>query len=130
MTILRGVESGISFRAPSVGFSPHYCCPAGNIADRKAGEKSGLENEMSSIDWHAAPPMTDDQRRNALADMELIACGEEFELPWRRVRILLDHKLAVVQHPVLTAGSRTSLGLTDHGLRLLDAAGARQTNCA
>ncbi|TIO80568.1 MAG: hypothetical protein E5X74_32370 [Mesorhizobium sp.] len=85
---------------------------------------------MSSIDWHAAPPMTDDQRRNALADMELIVCGEELDLPWRRVRILLDHKLAVVQHPVLTAGSRTSLGLTDHGLRFMDAAGARQTNCA
>ncbi|RWL74834.1 MAG: hypothetical protein EOR69_32090 [Mesorhizobium sp.] len=84
---------------------------------------------MSSIDWHAAPPMTNDQRRNALADMELIVCGEELDLPWR-VRILLDHKLAVVQHPVLTAGSRTSLGLTDHGLRFLDAAGARQTNCA
>jgi hypothetical protein len=35
--------------------------------------------------------MTDDQRRNALADMELIACGEELDLPWRRVPILLDH---------------------------------------
>ncbi|RWO11630.1 MAG: hypothetical protein E5Y16_27775 [Mesorhizobium sp.] len=85
---------------------------------------------MSSIDWHAAPPMTDDQRHNALADMELIACGEELDLPWRRVRVLLDHKLAVVQHSVLTAGSRTSLGLTDRGLRFMDAAGARQTNCA
>ncbi|RJT27740.1 hypothetical protein D3227_35890 [Mesorhizobium waimense] len=57
--------------------------------------------------------MTDDQRRNALADMALIVCGEELDLPRRRVRILLDHKLAVVQHPVLAAGSRTSLGLTD-----------------
>ncbi|TIS62303.1 hypothetical protein [Mesorhizobium sp.] len=95
-----------------------------------SGRKSGLENEMSSIDWHRAPPMTGDQRRNALADMELIACGEELSLPWRRVRFLLDHKLAVVQHPVLTAGSRTSLGLTDRGLRFMDAAGARQTNCA
>ncbi|WIW57337.1 hypothetical protein LRP31_34990 (plasmid) [Mesorhizobium mediterraneum] len=79
---------------------------------------------MSSIDWHAAPPMTDDQRRNALADMELIACGEELDLPWRRVRILLDHKLAAVQHPVLTAGSRTSLGLTEHGLQFMDAEGS------
>lgn len=79
---------------------------------------------MSSIDWHVAPPMTDDQQRNALADMESIACGEELDLPWRRVRILLDHKLAVVQHPVLTAGSRTSLSLTDHGLRFMDARSA------
>lgn len=65
---------------------------------------------MSSIDWHAGPPMTDDQRRKAMADIELIACGEELELPWGRLRVLLDHKLAVVQHPVLTAGSRAIHG--------------------
>ncbi|WP_114217098.1 hypothetical protein [Ochrobactrum sp. 3-3] len=76
---------------------------------------------MTVLDRYPAPPMTENQRRDALADMASIVRGEELDIPWRRVRILLDHKLAVVQHPVLTAGSRTSLGLTDDGMRFLGA---------
>ena len=41
-------------------------------------------------------------------------------MPWRRLRILLDHKLVEINHPVLTQGSRTSVGLTEDGLRLLE----------
>ncbi|QPB24520.1 hypothetical protein [Rhizobium sp. 007] len=62
--------------------------------------------------------MTEPQRRNAMADMTAIVSGEEL-VPWRRIRVLLDHKLAMVQHPVLTQGSLTSLGLTDKGLRFI-----------
>lgn len=83
---------------------------------------------MTVTDWHAAPPMTEEQRRNAMADIAAIVRGEELDIPWRRVRVLLDHKLAVVQHPVLTAGSRTSLGLTDDGPQFLDQAQGSSAN--
>ncbi|WP_141399556.1 hypothetical protein [Rhizobium sophoriradicis] len=63
--------------------------------------------------------MTEPQRRDAMADMTAIVRGEELDLPWRRIRVLLDHKLAMVQHPVLTQGSLTSLGPTDKGLRFM-----------
>ncbi|MBP2450054.1 hypothetical protein [Rhizobium leguminosarum] len=74
---------------------------------------------MSIVDQHEAPSMTEPQRRDAMADMTAIVRGEELDLPWRRIRVLLDHKLAMVQHPVLTQGSLTSLGLTDKGLRFI-----------
>ncbi|MCW1413370.1 hypothetical protein OLZ32_34720 [Rhizobium sp. 1AS11] len=76
---------------------------------------------MSIVDQYEAPPMTEPQRRDAMADMTAIVRGEELELPWRRIRILLDHELAMIQHPVLTQGSLTSLGLTDKGLRFMGA---------
>ncbi|MBD9524436.1 hypothetical protein IB262_31620 [Ensifer sp. ENS02] len=74
---------------------------------------------MSMVDHYEAPPMTEPQRRDALADMAAVVRGEELDIPWRRIRVLLDHKLAMVQHPVLTQGSLTSLGLTDRGLRFM-----------
>ncbi|MEY9103795.1 hypothetical protein ABIA24_006768 [Sinorhizobium fredii] len=74
---------------------------------------------MSIVDQYEAPSMTEPQRRNAVADMAAIVRGEELDLPWRRIRVLLDHKLAMVQHPVLAQGSLTSLGLTDKGLQFM-----------
>lgn len=74
---------------------------------------------MSIVDQDEAPSMTEPQRRDAMADMTAIVRGEELDLPWRRIRVLLDHKLAMVQHPVMTQGSLTSLGLTDKGLRFI-----------
>lgn len=74
---------------------------------------------MSIVDQYEAPPMTEPQRRDDLADMAAIVRGEELDIPWRRIRVLLDHKLAMVQHPVLTQGSLTSLGLTNRGLRFM-----------
>ena len=74
---------------------------------------------MSIFGQYEAPPMTEPQRRDAMADMTAIVRGEELDLPWRRIRVLLDHKLAMVQHPVLTQGSLTSLCLTDKGLRFM-----------
>ncbi|MFB9952550.1 hypothetical protein ACFFP0_27210 [Rhizobium puerariae] len=41
-------------------------------------------------------------------------------MPWRRLRILLDHKLVKIHHPVLTQGSPTSVGFTEEGLRFLE----------
>lgn len=75
---------------------------------------------MTVGDQYETPQMTERQRGDAIADMAAIVRGEELDIPWRRVRILLDHKLADVHHPVLTQGSITSLGLTDKGYRFLD----------
>ncbi|THK33433.1 hypothetical protein EHS39_36365 [Ensifer sp. MPMI2T] len=63
--------------------------------------------------------MTEQQRLDAVADLASIVRGEELDIPWRRVRVLLDHKLATVNFSVQTAGSCPSLGLTDDGLSFL-----------
>ena len=34
---------------------------------------------MTVTDWHAAPPMTEEQRRNAMADIAAIVRGEELD---------------------------------------------------
>ncbi|MCV9967704.1 hypothetical protein OIU34_38440 [Pararhizobium sp. BT-229] len=75
---------------------------------------------MHPSDWYDVPPMTVEQREAALADLADIARGEELHMPWRRLRILLDHKLVEINHPVLTQGSRTSVGFTEEGLRFLE----------
>ncbi|WLS01356.1 hypothetical protein [Shinella sumterensis] len=77
---------------------------------------------MSDRNWTEVRPLTPEQRNTVMRDLELIAQGEELDMPWRRVRILLDHKLAEVCHPVITQGSNTSLNLTDAGLRFMDQA--------
>lgn len=74
---------------------------------------------MSETDWYAAKPMTDEQDRDAREDLTLIARGEEQNLPWRRLRVLLDHELAEISYPVITQGSVRSLNLTDKGNQYL-----------
>lgn len=75
---------------------------------------------METRDWHDVRPMTVEQREDALADVAIIVRGEEFDMPWRRLRILLDHKLVEINQPVLTQGSQTSIGLTEEGVRFLE----------
>jgi len=43
---------------------------------------------MSIFGQYEAPPMTEPQRRDAMADMTAIVRGEELDLPWRRIRVL------------------------------------------
>ncbi|WP_338811146.1 hypothetical protein V2V90_24120 (plasmid) [Agrobacterium leguminum] len=74
---------------------------------------------MSVTDWYAVKPMTGEQEREAREDLTLIARGEEQNLPWRRLRVLLDHELAEISYPVTTQGSVRSLNLTDKGNRYL-----------
>ena len=74
---------------------------------------------MSEIDWYEVRPMTAEQQRDAQEDLTLIARGEEQNLPWRRLRVLLDHELAGISYPVITQGSVRSLNLTDKGNRYL-----------
>lgn len=74
---------------------------------------------MSETDWYAVKPMTVEQDRDAREDLTLIARGEEQNLPWRRLRLLLDHELAEISYPVITQGSVRSLNLTDKGNRYL-----------
>lgn len=69
-----------------------------------------------------ARPMTEGQRQAARDDLEIIARGEEAEggnLPWGRLRILLDHELVEIAFPVVTFGSIRSLDITSEGLRWL-----------
>ncbi|GAA5544259.1 MULTISPECIES: hypothetical protein [Hyphomicrobiales] len=73
-----------------------------------------------NADWYTARPLSEEQKREALEDLTLIARGEELDLPWRRLRILLDHELAEISYPVITPGSVRSLNLTDKGLRFFD----------
>lgn len=80
---------------------------------------NGRGSEMSEIDWYAVKPMTDEQDRDAREDLTLIVRGEEQNLPWRRLRVLLDHELAEISYPVITQGSVRSLNLTDKGIRYL-----------
>jgi len=74
---------------------------------------------MSETDWYAVRPMTAEQQRAAQEDLTLIARGEEHNLPWRRLCVLLDHELAEISYPVITQGSVRSLNLTDKGNRYL-----------
>lgn len=70
----------------------------------------------------ASNPMTEAQRQAAMEDLELIARGEEADggnLPWGRLRILLDHDLVEIAFPVVTFGSNRSLDITRDGLRWL-----------
>ncbi len=75
---------------------------------------------MDTRDWYHVPPKTVESRKDAFADLAVIARGEELDMPWRRLRILLDHKLVEINHPVLTQRSRTSVGFTEDGLRFLE----------
>lgn len=74
---------------------------------------------MADQDWYAVRPMTEAQERDAREDLTMIIRGEELDLPWGRLRRLLDHELVVISFPVHTQGSVRSLDPTDKGLRFL-----------
>ena len=61
--------------------------------------------------------------QQAQEDMALIARGEELDLRWRRLRVLIDHGLVEITTPVILggplAGSRTSIAWTDEGTRFM-----------
>lgn len=69
------------------------------------------------------PAMTGGAVQQAQEDMALIARGEELDLPWRRLRVLIDHGLVEITTPVIVggplAGSRTSIAWTDEGTRFM-----------
>lgn len=69
------------------------------------------------------PAMTDGAVQQAKEDMARIARGEELDLPWRRLRVLIDHGLVEITTPVILggslAGSRTSIAWTDEGTRFM-----------
>jgi len=68
----------------------------------------------------AVPLISAGQHMTIVCDLEAIARGEELDMPWRRVRKLLDLGLAEIRYPALTAGSRRTLSLTDAGLAFFD----------
>lgn len=61
----------------------------------------------------------------AAEDMATIARGEEIDLPWRRLRVLIDYNLVRIVNPATLGGSlrgsRTSLDWTDAGKRFMGA---------
>lgn len=69
------------------------------------------------------PAMAGGAVQQAQEDMALIARGEELDLPWRRLRVLIDHGLVEITTPVILggplAGSRTSIAWTDEGTRFM-----------
>ncbi|MUZ65052.1 hypothetical protein [Agrobacterium vitis] len=64
--------------------------------------------------------LTRQQALDALQDLELIARGEERDLIWSRVCVLLDYNLVEIAHPVTAQGTRHALMLTDEGMRFMD----------
>jgi len=68
----------------------------------------------------AVPLVSAGQHAAIVGDLEAIARGEELDMPWRRVRKLLDLGLAEILYPAMTAGSRRTLSLTDAGLAFFD----------
>ncbi|MEJ7014810.1 hypothetical protein [Sinorhizobium meliloti] len=60
------------------------------------------------------------RRLDALHDLELIVRGEEANITWRRVCVLLDNELAEINHPVIAQGTSWGLNLTEGGLRFID----------
>ncbi|NKL21174.1 hypothetical protein [Rhizobium leguminosarum] len=69
------------------------------------------------------PAMTVGAVQQAQEDMALIARGEEIDLPWRRLRVLIDHGLVEITTPVIMggplAGSRTSIAWTSEGTNFM-----------
>lgn len=78
------------------------------------------------------PDFTEETAARAVEDLALIARGEELDLPWRRLRILLDHELVEIVSPVLQGGSHrgsvTSLGWTAKAGKFIDKVLASQRN--
>jgi hypothetical protein len=68
----------------------------------------------------AVPFISAGRHKAIVCDLEAIARGEELDMPCRRVRKLLDLGLAEIQYPVMTAGSKRTLSLTDAGLAFFD----------
>lgn len=69
------------------------------------------------------PPPAADVERDMLRDIEAVARGEELDIPWRRLRTLLDYGFVTITYPVLTQGSQRSLDVTDRGMQFVDRVG-------
>ena len=65
-------------------------------------------------------PLSGQRRLDALHDLGLIVRGEEANITWRRVCVLLDNELAEVNHPVTAQGTSWGLNLTHNGLRFMN----------
>ncbi|KAB2695403.1 MULTISPECIES: hypothetical protein [Hyphomicrobiales] len=75
---------------------------------------------MTDHNRYAVRPMTEGQSREAQEDLTLIIRGEDRDLPWGRLRLLLDHELVEIAYPVIAQGSVRSLNPTDKGLAFLE----------
>jgi len=88
---------------------------------RKPIHQRSLSSAIAIASSELAVPLVSAGQHTAIVgDLEAIARGEELDIPWRRVRKLLDLGLAEIQYPVMTAGSRRTLSLTDAGLAFFD----------
>lgn len=84
------------------------------------GIADDIDAYLARSEEHPLPPMTADQIQSALVDMGSIIRGDEGEVPWKRLRILLDHGFAVVRFPVMAQGCRTSVSITHKGTHFMD----------
>lgn len=98
-------------------------CLNSQIAWASIGHQPTREDFVRMAIFSELPAMTSKTVQQAQEDMALIARGEEIDLPWRRLRFLLDYGLVEISTPVLLggplAGSRTSISWTDEGTRFM-----------
>lgn len=71
----------------------------------------------------ALPELAGSIAQQAVEDMALVARGEELDIPWRRLRILIDYELVEITTQALLGGSlrgsRTTISWTDEGTRFM-----------
>lgn len=69
------------------------------------------------------PELTGAVAEQVSEDMASIARGEELDLPWRRLRVLIDYELVEIVTPALLGGSlrgsRTSLHWSEKGTQFM-----------
>lgn len=69
------------------------------------------------------PDLNGKDAEQTAEDMALIARGEELDLPWRRLRVLLDHEFVEIVSPVIQGGSHrgsaTALHWTEKGAEFM-----------
>ena len=78
---------------------------------------------LSSSDAFKLSELTGETAQHVVKDMALIARGEELDLTWRRLRTLIDYELVEITTGAILGGSlrgsRTTIGWTNEGIRLM-----------
>lgn len=73
------------------------------------------------------PELNKQAKAQAISDLAMIARGDELDLPWRRLRVLLDHDFVRICQPVYMGGalrgSITSLEWTQKGAAFMSSGG-------
>lgn len=81
------------------------------------------QNLCRNIRNNDVPPLEGAVADQAIEDMAVIIRGEELDITWRRLRLLIDHGLMEIVNPVILGGSlrgsRTTLRWTPKGVSFM-----------